>query len=107
MPGHPENQDQVLQVSEDLQALQLIPEREQRDEGGSWGQGDGANSASAHDRYSTVQKKPHIQLHNNLWYFYYHLFKKKGSEGSKYNVPSYFYESGVSHVNWLKKVLSE
>lgn len=60
MPGHPENQDQVLQASEDLQALQLIPEREQRGEGGSWGQEDGVNSASASDRYSTVQKKTQL-----------------------------------------------
>lgn len=68
MPGHPENQDQVLQASEDLQALQLIPEREQRDEGGSWGREDGVNSAS--DRYSTVQKKTkHIQLHINCVVF--------------------------------------
>lgn len=49
MPGHPESQDQVLQASEDLQALQLIPEREQRDEGGSWDQEHGVNSASASD----------------------------------------------------------
>lgn len=33
LPGHPENQDQALQAS---QALQLIPEREQRDEGRAW-----------------------------------------------------------------------
>lgn len=36
LPGHPENQDQVLQASQDSQALQLIPEREQRDEGRAW-----------------------------------------------------------------------
>lgn len=30
LPGHPENQDQELQASQDSQALWLIPEREQR-----------------------------------------------------------------------------
>lgn len=70
MPGHPENQDQVFQASEDLQALQLIPEREQRDEGGSWGQEDGVNSASTSDRYSTEKNKTkHIQSHINFVVF--------------------------------------
>lgn len=30
LPGHPENQDQEPQASQDSQALRLIPEREQR-----------------------------------------------------------------------------
>lgn len=34
LPGHPENQDRVLQGSQDSQAFQLIPEREQGDERG-------------------------------------------------------------------------
>lgn len=89
MPGHPENQDQVLQVSEDLQALQLIPEREMKmkEVVGDKGM---VRTLQVHV-IDTVQyrKKTHIQLHINLWYFYYHLFKKKGSEGSKYNVPSH------------------
>lgn len=33
LPGHPENQDQELQASQDSQALRLIPEWEQREGG--------------------------------------------------------------------------
>lgn len=36
LPGHPENQDQALQASQDYQALQLIPGSEHRAEGGAW-----------------------------------------------------------------------
>lgn len=81
VPGHPENQDQVLQASEDSQALQLIPEREQRDEGGSWGQEDGVNSASASDQYSTEKNKTKQNTYNYIlivWYFYYDLVKTSG-----------------------------
>lgn len=55
LPGHPENQDQVLQASQDFQALQLIPGSEHRAEGGAWvrgGGGGGVGSARQSGQFS-------------------------------------------------------
>lgn len=47
LPGHPENQDQVLQASRDSQALQLIPGGNGKMREGS-GEGGGVGPAGTH-----------------------------------------------------------
>lgn len=52
LPGHPENQDRVLPSSQDSQAFQLIPEREQGDERGVQDEEGSVDSSGTSDKFS-------------------------------------------------------